>query len=363
MRCIIIANIIGGMYKMALKVSDFGMLKDGSKVEKYTITNNIGTKVSIITYGATLASVETVDKNGKSADIIVGFDDIEGFVERTDYQGVIVGPYANRIGNSTFTIDGVEYKVNSNENVVTCLHSCGEFNTAIWDVKATGEDFIELSYLSPDGVNGFPGNLIVTVRYTLTDENELKLEYNAISDKKTLINLTNHAYFNLGGYDSGTILNHKLTIDADYYTPVDKLSIPTGEIASVDGTPFDFRKEKTIGESIDADVEQLNFTGGYDHNFCINNYDSTVKKVATVYEPVSGRVLEVFTDLPGIQFYAGNFLKGVIGKGGKPAGKRTGFCLETQYYPDTPNKMNFPQCTFDANEKYHTVTVFKFSNK
>lgn len=348
---------------MALNVSDFGVLNNGKKVEKYTISNNNGTKVSIITYGATLASIETIDKHGKSADILVGFDDLRGFVERTDYQGVIVGPYANRIGNSKFSIDGVEYKITPNENVTTCLHSCGEFNTAVWTVESTGDDFVELSYLSPDGKNGFPANLSVTVKYTLTDENELKLEYNAVADKKTIINLTNHAYFNLGGYDSGTILNHTIKIDADYYTPVDNLSIPTGEIASVEGTPFDFREAKTIGANIDDNVQQLNFTGGYDHNFCVNNYNGKIRKAAEVCDPVSGRVLEVFTDLPGIQFYAGNFLKGIIGKGEKPTNKRTGFCLETQYYPDTPNKKNFPQCIFDAGEKYHTVTVFKFSNK
>lgn len=346
---------------MAIKMSDFGCLSDGRKIEMYTIENSIGTSASVITYGATLASVNVSDKNGDFSDVIVGFDDLEGFVERTDYQGVIVGPYANRIGNSEFSIDGKKYKLIPNENEVTCLHSCGEFNTAVWNAEITGESSVKFTYTSPDGLNGFPGKLDVSVQYTLTDENELKLEYTAVSDKKTIINLTNHAYFNLSGCNSDSILDHLICINADNYTPVDKLSIPTGEIESVEGTPFDLRIPKRIGDRIDDDCEQLNFTGGYDHNFCINGYDGTLKKAAEVTEPVSGRKLEVFTDLPGIQFYAGNFLKGLIGKGGYPMKKRSGFCLETQYYPDTPNHDSFPQCTFDAGEKYYTVTVFKFS--
>lgn len=346
---------------MSVKTSDFGMLADGTNIEKYTISNSNGTYVSVVTYGATLISAVVADKNGSFNDVLVGFDDLEGCVERTDYQGVVVGPYANRIGNSAFIIDGAEYKLNSNENVTTCLHSCGEFNTAVWSAKVLDDSSVEFLYTSPDGLNGFPGNVDVSVVYTLNDKNELKLEYSAVSDKKTVLNLTNHAYFNLGGYDAGDILNHTIQINADFYTPVDKLSIPTGEIAAVENTPFDLRNAKRIGERIDEDCDQLNFTGGYDHNFCINGYDGTLKSAAIAYEPVSGRKLEVLTDLPGIQFYAGNFLKGLIGKAGKPMNKRCGFCLETQYFPDTPNHDNFPQCTFDAEEKYHTVTIFKFS--
>ena len=345
---------------MSVKVSDFGVLANGTKVEKYTLTNSKGTSVSVITYGATLISAEVADRNGVVKDILVGFDNIGDCVERSDYQGVIVGPYANRIGNSVFSIDGKEYKLNSNENEVTCLHSCGEFNSAVWNAKITDDSSVEFSYASPDGLNGFPGNVNVTVIYTLSNDNELKLEYNAVSDKKTVLNLTNHAYFNLGGFDSGDILDHTIQINADFYTPVDKLSIPTGDIASVENTPFDLRSPKRIGDEIDADYDQLDYTGGYDHNFCINDYDGTLKSAAVAYDPESGRKLEVLTDLPGIQFYAGNFLKGQPGKGNKPMNKRCGFCLETQYYPDTPNHPNFPQCTFEAGENYHTVTIFKF---
>lgn len=348
---------------MSVTISDFGSLKNGKKIDKYTITNSANVRVSIITYGATLAEIWVPDKKGEFNDILVGFDDIRGFEERTDYQGVIVGPYANRIGNSEFSIDGTAYKLTANERDVTCLHSNGEFNTAVWNAKISGDNCVEFSYLSPDGLNGFPGNTNVKIKYTLTDENELKLEYSAVSDKKTVINLTNHAYFNLGGYDSGTILSHKMYINADKFTPVDSFSIPTGELADVENTPFDFRIKKEIGSDIDNDCEQLNFTGGFDHNFCINGYDKTLKKAAEVTDETSGRTLEVYTDLPGVQFYAGNFLKGVIGKGGKPMVKRSGFCLETQFYPDTPNKTAFPQCTFDAGEIFTSETVFKFSTE
>ena len=345
---------------MSVNKSNFGIL-DGNEISKYTIENSNGIKASVITYGATLTEIFTPDKTGKFKDILVGFDDLDGFVNRTDYQGVIVGPYANRIGNAQFSIDNNLYKLTANEKDVTCLHSNGEFNTAVWDAEIINDNSVKFSYLSPDGVNGFPGNIKVNVTYILTDNNELKLEYSAVSDKKTFINLTNHAYFNLGGYDSGTILNHKMKINADSITAVDDFSIPTGEIMSVDNTPFDFRDFRTIGDDIDYNCDQLNYTGGYDHNFCINNYDGkTINFTAEVIDENSGRKMEVYTDLPGVQFYAGNFLKGIIGKDNKPINKRTGFCLETQYYPDSPNKPDFPCCLFDAGEEYKSITVFKF---
>lgn len=345
---------------MSVTVSDFGLLNNEIKIEKYTITNVNNVSVSMITYGATLTNIFVPDKNRTFADILVGFDDIDGFVERSDYQGVIVGPVANRIGGAAFKVDGKEYKLTVNENDSTCLHSAGEFNTAVWDASCDGNS-VTFKYTSPDGLNGFPGNINVSVKYSLNDENELKLEYSAVSDKKTPINLTNHAYFNLGGYDSGTILNHIIEINADKYTEVDKLSIPTGNLIDVNGTPFDLRKGAVIGNGIDCDDVQLQFTGGFDHNFCISDYDGSVKLAAKATDPNSGRVLEVYTDLPGVQFYAGNFLSGIIGKGNKPMNKRCGFCLETQFYPDTPNVPSFPQCTFDAGEEFKSTTIFKFS--
>ena len=346
---------------MSVNISEFGSLNDGRIIHKYTIQNKNNVSASVITYGATLTEIWAPDKNGVFKDILVGFDDIAGFVERTDYQGVIVGPYANRIGNASFSIDGTQYNLVANEKETTCLHSNGEFNTAVWSAEIVDDSCVAFSYISPDGLNGFPGNMKVCVKYSLNDENELKLEYSAVSDKKTVINLTNHAYFNLGGYDSGTILNHRITLNADKYTPVDNFSIPTGEIADVKNTPFDLRNANRIGELIDADCDQLNYTGGYDHNFCINGYDGSVIKAAVVTDPESGRTLEVHTDLPGVQFYAGNFLKGVIGKSGVPMVKRSGFCLETQFYPDTPNHKNFPQCTFDSGETFNSITIFKIS--
>ena len=345
---------------MAVTVDVFGTLEDGRKIEKYTIENSCGMKVSVITYGATLTNIFVPDKNNNFADVLVGFDDIDGFVNRSDYQGVTVGPYANRIGGARFDIDGTEYKLTANENGVTCLHSNGEFNTAVWSAEITDDNSVAFSYISPDGLNGFPGNTDVRVEFILTDKNELKLEYYAVSDKKTVINLTNHAYFNLGGYDSGTILEHEISINASHFTPVDKFSIPTGEIKSVEGTVFDLRKPVKIGENIDDSCEQMSFTGGYDHNFCIDGYDMTLKKAADVKDPATGRRLKVYTTLPGIQFYAGNFLKGAKGKSSKPINKRSGFCLETQFYPDTPNKPDFPQCTFEAGEVFTCETVYKF---
>ncbi len=345
---------------MSVKSSSFGILND-KEIIKYTIENSKGIKVSVITYGATLTEIFAPDLKGEFKDILVGFDDLDGFVNRTDYQGVVVGPYANRIGNAQFSIDGTSYKLTANEKDVTCLHANGEFNTAIWEPEVIDDNSVKFSYISPDGLNGFPGNINVTVTYILNDNNELKLEYFAVSDKKTVINLTNHAYFNLGGYDAGTILNHKIKINADSFTPVDEFSIPTGEIQPVENTPFDFRNFRTIGDDIDFDCDQLNFTGGYDHNFCINYYDgNSLNKAAEVIDEISGRKMEVYTDLPGVQFYAGNFLKGVIGKNNMPMNKRTGFCLETQFYPDSPNKPDFPCCLFDAGEEYKSVTVFKF---
>lgn len=346
---------------MPIKTTDFGVLADGRKVEKITMTNQNNMQVSILTYGATLAAICVPDRNGVLTDVLVGFDDLDGFVNRSDYQGVVVGPYANRIGNARFSIDGTEYQLTANEKGVTCLHGNAEFNTAVWSYDVTGDSSVVFSYTSPDGLNGFPGTLNVQVQYILTDQNELKLEYSAVSDKKTVINLTNHAYFNLGGFDSGDILGHELTIDADAFTPVDAFSIPTGEIRPLEGTPFDFRTPHVIGERIEADDEQLHMTGGYDHNFCIRGYDGTLREAAEAFCPQTGIALTVLTDLPGVQFYAGNFLSGLIGKEGKPIKKRSGFCLETQSYPDTPNRPEFPQCTFEAGESYRSETVFAFS--
>ncbi len=344
---------------MSIAKSVYGVLNDGKEIEKYTLKNKSGVSVSIITYGATVTNIFAPGKDGFK-DVLVGFDNLDGFLNRSNYQGQTIGPYANRIGGASFSLDGVKYNLVANEKGVTALHGGGEFNKATWKAEILSQNTALFSYLSPDMTGGFPGNLDVKVAFTLTDENELIIEYRAVSDKKTVINLTNHAYFNLGGFDGGDILDHEIKINASFYTPVDKLSIPTGAVESVENTPFDFREYKRIGDEIDKDAEQLNFTGGYDHNFCIDGYDGTLKECAKVRDRKSGRTLEVFTTLPGVQFYSGNFLSGKIGKNSVPMEKRTGFCLETQYYPDSPNKPSFPSCVFAAGEVYNSKTIYKF---
>ncbi len=346
---------------MAIVKSVYGTL-NGKEVNAFVIENNCGTKVQLIELGATLDKLFIKDKNGNLTDVLVGHENLDGHVNRGDYQGVIVGQYANRIKDGKFSIDGVEYNVTCNEKGITCLHGGGEYNSAIWCGEIIADNAVAFTYHSPDGAEGFPGNVEVKVTYTLTDNNDLELEYRAVSDKKTVINLTNHAYFNLNGFDSGDILNHIIKINADRYTAIDEVSIPTGELPAVAGTPFDFTSEKTIGRDINADHLQLKNGNGYDHNFCINNFDGTLKTAAVAKADKSGIIMEVKTDLPGIQLYTGNFLDGSIeGKNGIPMTQRCAFCFETQVYPDTPNHPEWPGCIYDAGEEYISHTVFSFS--
>lgn len=337
----------------------FGTTADGREVYVYTIRNSNETAVDIITYGATVNSIYVADRNGVFADVLSGFDTVEGHEKYSDYQGMTVGRYANRIANGTFEIDGVKYEVEKNERGITCLHGGAELSTAIWNAIVIDDNSVEMTYTSPDGAMGFPGKVDFRVTFTLHEDNALKIDYFAVSDKKTVINMTNHAYFNLAG--KGDILGHELMINADAYTPIDENSIPTGEIRPVEGTPFDFRVSKPIGRDIAENDDQLAIGRGYDHNFCLNDGDGPA---AVAYDPESGRMLEVFTDLCGVQLYTGNFLDGTnLGKGGKPLEKHAGFCLETQFYPNTPNMPEFPQCTVNAGEKFKTCTVFRFSVK
>lgn len=339
--------------------NSFGITSKGEAVDVYTIRNSAGTAVDIITYGATVNSIYVADRDGNFADVLSGFDTIEGHEKFSDYQGMTVGRYANRLAGGKFSIDGVEYSVEKNEKGITCLHGGAELSTAVWKAFIVDDNAIEMNYTSPDGAMGFPGKVEFKVTFTLHEDNALKIEYFAISDKKTVINMTNHAYFNLAG--KGDILAHELMINADAYTPIDENSIPTGEIRPVEGTPFDFRTAKPIGRDIGAEDDQLAIGKGYDHNFCLNDGEGPI---ATAYDPESGRFLEVFTDLCGVQLYTGNFLDGTkTGKNGNPLIKNAGFCLETQYYPNTPNMPEFPQCTFNAGEKFTSCTVFRFSVK
>jgi len=351
--------------KMKIDKQAFGKTADGTAVDLYTLTNSHGVEAKIMTYGGVVTSLKVPDKNGKLGDVVLGYDHFDGYLKRGSYFGAIVGRYGNRIAKGRFTLNGVEYKlaVNNGENH---LHGgLKGFDKVVWKAKAMkGRDGVglELSYLSKDGEEGYPGNLNVTVIYTLTDNNELKIDYSATTDKDTVLNLTNHSYFNLADGGASKILGHEMMINADRFTPVDKGLIPTGELQRVKGTPLDFTQPTAIGARIDQSYEQLVLGGGYDHNYVLNSSDGSLALAARVYEPTTGRVMEVFTTQPGVQFYTGNFLDGTItGKGNKVYQKRSAFCLETQHFPDSPNKPEFPTAVLKPGEKYKQTTVYKFS--
>lgn len=347
---------------MTITKSLYGEL-NGVKVHTFTLENKNGMKAEIIEKGATLEKLFVKDKNGNFIDVLSGHDTLEGHTERSDYQGVVVGQYANRIKGGKFSIDGIEYNLTKNDNGITCLHGGGEYSSAIWEVTETPGKALTFTHFGKDGINGFPGNVKASVTYELTDNDELILTYNAVSDKKTVINLTNHAYFNLNGFDCGDILDHDLQIDADYFTPIDETSIPLKMAESVKNTPFDFRITKKIGKDINnTDCLQIKNGNGYDHNFIINNFDGTLKTCAVAKGDKSGITMEVKTTLPGVQFYTGNFLDGtILGKEEKPLTKRCSFCLETQVFPDSPNHQDWCKCVYDKNEVYQSQTVFAFS--
>ena len=347
---------------MAITKSLYGEL-NGVKVHTFTFENKNGMKAEIIEKGATLEKLFVKDKNGTFVDILSGHDTLEGHTERSDYQGVVVGQYANRIKGGQFSIDGTTYSLTKNDNGITCLHGGGEYSSAVWTGEEIADKVLTFAYFSKDGTDGFPGNVRASVTYELTDNNELILTYNAVSDKKTVINLTNHAYFNLNGFDSGDILNHDLQINADYFTPIDETSIPLKMAESVENTPFDFRNTKKIGKDINnTDCIQIKNGNGYDHNFILNNFDGTLKTCAVAKGDKSGITMEVKTTLPGVQFYTGNFLDGtILGKEEKPLTKRCSFCLETQVFPDSPNHQDWSKCVYDKDEVYKSQTVFAFS--
>ncbi len=335
-------------------------MPDGKEVTLYTIKNENGIILQVITLGATLQALYTPDKYGRLADITVGFDSLYGHLNFTDYQGKVVGRYANRIANGAFEMNGKTVRLTQNEKGKTCLHSAGEFSNAVWNAEIAGDNAVELSFTSPDGASGFEGKMDARVKYTLTQDNRVEIEYSAVSDKDTVINFTNHTYFNLSGSAMSDVLGHILKLNAKKFTPTDADSIPTGQLRSVFNTPFDFTNPTAIGKRIGDRDAQLVMCRGYDHNFCLEHVEGEAD--AVVYEPIGGRQLKVYTDLPGVQLYTGNFLDGtVIGKGGLPLVRHAGFCLETQYYPDTPNHPDFPQCTFKAGEEYKSKTVFEIN--
>lgn len=338
----------------------FGTMENGTEIYLYSMENSKGMKAEVINYGAILVNLYVPDKEGKAEDVVLGFDKLEGYYVNGANFGATIGPNANRIANASFTLDGTEYKLDANDGKNN-LHSHLDlgYHKKVWDA-VENEDGITFSMESPDGEIGFPGNKKIQVTYSLTEENELKIHYHGISDKRTILNMTNHTYFNLAGHGSGEIYDHILTLNASNYTPVVAGAIPTGEIAPVQGTPMDFTRPKRIGDEIDADFEQLKLTGGYDHNWVLDGQEGTLRHIATVEEPVSGRIMKAYTDLPGVQFYAGNFLEKEEGKEGKVYRKRYGFCLETQYYPNTANEPSFPSAVYGPDREYETTTVYKF---
>jgi aldose 1-epimerase len=341
----------------AVTRSSFGKLPDGTAVDLYTVSNGKGMQARIMTYGAAVVSLTAPDKAGKYADVVHGMDNIEGYLKGVPYFGAIVGRYGNRIGKGQFQLDGKTYTLAKN-NGDNALHGgLKGFDKQVWKARETGNG-VEFTLVSKDGDEGYPGTLTAHVTYTVTDNNELRIEYSATTDKPTVLNLTNHSYWNLSG--EGDILQHQVMLNADRFTPVDKGLIPTGELRPVKGTPMDFSKATAIGARIDQKDEQLGFGGGYDHNWVLNG--TGMKKAAEVYDPKSGRVMEVLTEEPGLQFYTGNFLDGTIkGKGGRVYGKRSAFCMETQHYPDSPNKASFPSTVLRPGQTYKTATVYRFS--
>jgi len=347
--------------------SSFGKTAEGEAVDLYVLTNKNGMEVSIITYGGAVVSIKVPDKNGKIGDVVLGYDSLDGYLNDKANLGVLVGRYANRIGHAQFSLEGKTYTLAKNNGENSLHGGVKGFGKVLWKAReVSGKDgqALELSYLSKDGEEGFPGNLKATVIYTLTDGNELRIAYSATTDKTTVVNLTNHSYFNLAGPGSGDILGTQLVIEADKFTPVDSGLIPTGELRDVTGTPFDFRKATAIGARIGQDDEQIKLGGGYDHNFVLRRKaGDPISLAARAVEPTTGRVLEVWTTEPGTQLYTGNFLDGVRGKGGVSYTKRSAFCLETQHFPDSPNQPKFPSVVLKPGGRYQTTTVYKFSTE
>jgi aldose 1-epimerase len=340
--------------------SVFGDMPDGTKVEIYTLEEG-GVKARVMTYGARLVSLEVPDRHGKTADIVLGYESLEGYLtDPKSYFGAIVGRYGNRIAHASFALDGQRYQLPANEAGNTLHGGVKGFDKLLWQAHEIPHG-VELTLVSKDGDQGFPGTLTARVRYTL-EAHALKIEYFATTDKDTVINLTNHSYFNLAGEGHGDILNHLVMLPADRYTPTNAGLIPTGELAPVAGTPFDFHQPTAIGARINDNNEQLRLAGGYDQNFVLNGKIGVMQEAARVTEPTSGRVLTVETTQPGVQFYSGNFLDGTLhGKNGHIYGKHAGFCLETQHFPDSPNHPKFPTSELKVGQTYHYVTEFKFS--
>jgi aldose 1-epimerase len=343
----------------------FGFLPDGREVDLYTLNNGNGMRAMITTYGGIVTSLTAPDRNGQFADVVLGFNDLDRYLAGHPYFGAIIGRYGNRIANGTFALDDQTFTLAQNNGVNHLHGGVLGFDKAIWSAKQMSHPDgprLRLAHAAEDGEEGYPGRLDVTVDYTLTHENELRIDYHATTDKPTHVNLTNHSYFNLAGPSGGDILGHEVLIQADHFTPVDEGLVPTGEIRRVDDTPMDFRQPVAIGKRIDDDDKQLQFGSGYDHNWVLDRADSDLSVAIRVIEPTTGRVMEVLTREPGVQFYTANFLDGsVFGKGGMAYGRRCAFCLETQHFPDSPNRPEFPTTVLRPGEVYETTTIYRFS--
>jgi len=353
--------------KMDVKKQSWGKTADGRQVDLYVLTNDKGFEVKVTNFGAAVVSVMAPDRQGKMADVILGYDSAAGYETDKAYLGTAIGRYGNRIGGAQFSLNGKVYKLAKNDGQNSLHGGVKGFNKALWaaeELRAKDGVGVRLTYLSKDGEEGYPGNLSATVTYTVTDANELKMHYQATTDKPTVVNLTNHAYFNLLGDAAGDILGHELYLNSDKFLPVDKGLIPIGELRSVKGTPLDFTKPTVVGARINDQSEQMVLGGGYDHCWVLNKTGQGMSLAARMYEPKTGRVMEVTTTEPAIQFYTGNFLDGTIkGKKGTVYTKRMAFCLETEHFPDSPNKPSFPTTVLKPGETYSTTTVYKFSAK
>ena len=350
---------------MNIEMQAFGKTSDGTPVELYTLANDSGMQARITNYGGTLVSLLVPDRGGTPRDVVLGFDTLEEYLQHSPFFGCLVGRFGNRIAGAKFTLEGVEYTLALNDGPNHLHGGTVGFDKVVWAAQMLrGEDHagLELRYLSADGEEGYPGNLSVTVVYTLNDENELKIAYSATTDKATVVNLTNHSYFNLAGAGCGTVLDHELTINASRFTPVDHTLIPTGELRSVAGTLLDFRQSTRIGARIDQDDDQLGYGGGYDHNWVLDHEAGSLDLAARVYEPTTGRVMEVHTTQPAVQCYTGNMMPDTLpGKGRQAYVRRGGMCLETQHYPDSPNQPSFPSTVLEPGDAYAETTVFRFS--
>ncbi|MCH5342234.1 MAG: galactose mutarotase [Acetatifactor sp.] len=345
---------------MAIETSVFGKYPDGRDIMLYTISNSKGMQAAVSNLGAAIVKLMVPDSKGQVADVVLGYDKGEDYLENSCFFGVVIGPSANRISNAAYQIDSVTYHVDVNDGVNN-LHSHMDkgYHKLLWDAEIH-DNSVTFKLEDTDGNLGFPGNKKISLTYTLDEENALKLHYHGTSDKKTILNLTNHTYFNLDGHDSGKMVEHELWMAASNYTPAGPGCIPTGEVTPVSGSPMDFTTSKKISKDIQANTEQLQIGNGYDHNWVIDGWDGTLRHFATVKAPVSGRVMKAYTTLPGVQFYAGNSISEHTGKDGAAYSARVGLCLETQYFPDSVNKPQFPSCIFGGDREYDSVTIYQF---